>query len=434
MKICASLSRMSDLTKATEADMIEIRLDLVDRVPDTGDKETIITFRDKFDVSAIPKNFTGLIDIGEERIPDVPYRTISSVHDYENTPSSETIAETLNSMTADVSKGAYTVKDFKNLYDILEASKKVIGNRVILGMGEMGEITRIRQNVLGNEFTFAYVGEPTAPGQLSLDEMRALDEDSIITGLAGNPLDKSKSAEMHNAAFLESGISGRFLKFPSPSLEFIGECIRGYGIRGMNVTIPYKESIIPHLDEIDGTAESVGAVNTIVNDNGVLKGYNTDVDGVDAAFKNADFETKGKRILVMGSGGASRACIVASLNNNATVTVTGRNKDAVKRLSSAFGTETMTEREPLSNFDAIVNATPVGMYGTGEYPVNLNDLDVNHTVFDMVYGIETLLVSKAKNLGCKIATGEDMLAMQGARAFELWTGVSGMFGTMRSCL
>lgn len=434
MKICASLSDVSDLKKAMEADMIEIRLDLIDPVPDTGDKETIITFRDRFDGSIIPENFAGLVDIGEEDVPDVPYRIISSVHDYENTPPSETIAYTLNSMTADVSKGAYAVRDFKNLHDILEASERVTKKRVILGMGEMGAITRIRQNLLKNEFTFAYVGEPTAPGQLSLDEMRALDDDSMITGLVGNPLDRSKSFEMQNAAFLESGISGRYLKFPSPSLDFIGECIRGYGIRGVNVTIPYKESIIPHLDEIDDNADSVGAVNTVVNSDGVLKGYNTDIDGVEAAFRNAGFEMRRKRILIMGSGGASRAGIVASQKNNAEVSVMGRNEKVVKQLSLEFGTDIVPENDSLSDFDAIVNATPVGMYGDGEYPVNLNNLTENHTVFDMVYGIETPLISEARELGCRIATGEDMLAMQGSRAFELWTGVKGMFGTMRACL
>lgn len=433
MKVCASLSSMSDLSKAMEADMIEIRLDLIDPVPDTGDKETIITFRGKFDNSSIPENFTGLVDIGEEGIPDVPYRIISSVHDYENTPSSEVIADTLNSMTADVSKGAYAVKDFKNLHDLLEASKTVTRNHVILGMGEMGEITRIRQDILKNEFTFAYIGKPTAPGQLSLDEMKALKGDSIITGLVGNPLDKSKSAEMHNAAFSESGIPGRFVKFPSPSLDYIGECIIGYNIRGVNVTIPYKESIIHHLDETDTNAESVGAVNTVVNADGKLKGYNTDVDGVEAAFENAGFGMKGKRILIMGSGGASRAGIVASLNNGAEVFLTGRNKEAVERLSSRFGTG-IVNGDSLSDYDAIVNATPIGMYGDGEYPINLNDLTENHTVFDMVYGTETLLVSKARDLGCRIATGEDMLAMQGSRAFELWTGAGGMFDVMRSCL
>ena len=434
MKICASLSNVSDLRKAMEADMIEIRLDLINSVPDTGDKETIITFRDGFDGSVIPENFTGLVDVGEEEVPDVPYRVISSVHDYDNTPSAETIAKTLNSMTTDVSKGAYAVRDFKNLYDILEASKKITKSRVILGMGEMGEITRIRQNLLKNEFTFAYVGEPTAPGQLSLDEMKALNDNSVITGLIGNPLDKSKSFEMQNAAFLESGISGRYLRFPSPSLDFVGECIRGYGIRGVNVTIPYKESIIPHLDEVDDNADSVGAVNTVVNDGGTLKGYNTDIDGVEAAFRNSGFDMRKKKILIMGSGGASRAGIVASRKNNAEVSVIGRNGKAVELLSLEFGTDIATEDDSLSDFDAIVNATPVGMYGDGEYPVNIKNLTADHTVFDMVYGIETPLISKATELGCRIATGEDMLAMQGSRAFELWTGVKGMFETMRSRL
>ncbi len=434
MRICVSLSSLSDLPKALEADMIEIRLDLIDSVPDTKGKETIITFRDGFDSSRVPKNFTGYVDAGKEDISDIPYKTISSIHDYEDTPSFDEIADSLNSMTSDISKGAYTTRNFKNLYDILKASKEVTKKHVILGMGQMGEITRIRQNILNNSFTFAYIGEPTAPGQLSFDEMNILDDDSIITGLVGNPLDKSKSPGMHNAAFSESGISGRYLKFPTSSLDRIAECIKGYDIRGINVTIPYKESIIPYLDEIDEDAESVGAVNTVVNDDGILKGYNTDIDGVEKAFDNTGFRMKGKRLLIMGSGGASRACIVASLNNKAEVSVLGRNERTLRSLADDFGIEILTEDTSLSGFDAIVNATPIGMYGDGSYPIDLENLNENHTVFDMVYGIDTALISKAKELNCRIATGEDMLAMQGSRAFELWTGVEGTFETMRSCL
>ncbi len=434
MRICASLGRLSDLPEAVSADMIEVRLDLLGSVPDTGNKETIVTFRDGFDPSLLPENFSGFADIGEEDIPDAPYRIISSIHDYENTPSADEIAYSLNSMNSEVSKGAYAVRDFKNLYDILKASEKVTKDHVLLGMGKMGEITRIRSDILGNMFTFAYISKPTAPGQISLDEMKNLNESSIITGLVGSPLDKSKSREMHNRAFVECGISGRYLNFPSPSLDYIGDCIRGYNIRGINVTIPYKESIISCLDEIDSDAESAKAVNTVVNSDGTLKGYNTDIDGIETALKNADFEMNGKRMLIMGSGGAARACIIAALRNNTEISVAGRNMKTVNKLSSEFGIGIATEESLMSEFDVIVNATPIGMYGEGTYPVNPNTLDESNTVFDMVYGVETPIVSKAKNTGCKIIAGEDMLAMQGARAFELWTGVKGAFDIMRSCL
>ncbi len=434
MRICASLGKPSDLSEACDADLIEVRLDILGHVPDIGDKEAIVTFRGEFDPSKLPEGYRGMIDVGESDLPKTELRTISSIHDYKRTPSEAEISKSLNAMESDISKGAYSVRDFRDLRNILKASKNVTKDHVILGMGEMGEITRIRQNTLGNLFTFAYVSEPTAPGQLSLREMRGLDDDSIITGVTGNPLDKSRSPDMHNAAFAKSRISGRYLKFPSSSLDSVGDCIRGYDIRGLNVTIPYKEMIIPYLDEIDADAKEAGAVNTIVNNYGVLKGYNTDIDGIERSLRLAGCSLRGKKVLIMGSGGASRAGIVAAKRNGSKVSITGRNEEVVSLLSSEFGVEALNEGSSASDFDVIMNATPIGMYGEGNYPADIGELREDQTVLDMVYGSDTLLIGNASKAGCSIATGEDMLAMQGARSFELWTGRKGLFETMRSCL
>lgn len=433
MKICASLGRASDISKALTADMVEVRTDLFDSVPDTGNIETIVTFRNGFDGDFLPRGFDGMIDVGMDEVPDVPLRTISSFHDFDKTPSAAEISDSLNGMGSDISKGAYMVRDFADLASISDASKTVEKEHVILGMGPMGTVTRIRQNILRNSFTFAYVSEPTAPGQISLEEMTGLSDDCMITGITGHPLERSRSPAMHNAAFAESGISGRYLVFDSPSLNRIEDCINGFDIRGMNVTIPYKESIISHLDWLDGDAEKAGAVNTIVNDSGRLRGYNTDIHGIESAFENIKCQLKGKKMLVMGSGGAARACIIAAQKNGAEISVTGRNERSVSHLSSEFGITTVPKGESvLSEYDILVNSTPIGMYVPGEYPADISGLTEKHTVMDMVYGVRTELMSVARSKGCKIASGEDMLAMQGARSFELWTGVGGMFGTMRA--
>lgn len=433
MKICASLGRPSDMHEALEADMVEVRTDILGSVPDTKGMETVVTFRDGFDASLLPEDFSGIVDAGTETFHDIPFRTICSVHDYDKTPSGQTISRTLNAMPSDISKGAYMVRDFEDLVHLLEASRDTKKEHVILGMGALGTVTRIRQKILGNSFTFAYVSEPTAPGQLSLREMRKLGDECMITGIVGDPLEHSRSPAMHEAAYAESGVNGKYLVFRSPSLVSIEDCIRGYEIRGMNVTIPYKESIIGHLDVLDADAEDAGAVNTIVNESGRLKGYNTDIHGVEAAFQNIKCQMKGKRVLVMGSGGAARACIIASLRSGAEVSITGRNNLTVSRLSSEFGIESIgKDLADLSKYDILVNSTPIGMYGEGKYPADIRGLTGEHTVLDMVYGADTDLIREATSKGCRIATGEDMLAMQGARAFELWTGISGMFDIMRA--
>lgn len=432
MRVCASLSTRADLELVDRADMVEIRLDLLGSVPEIRDKDLLVTFRGPIDLDVLPEGYSGLIDIGEEERPDTDLGIVASYHDYEATPNPERILSLLNGMDADVRKAAFKVNTPRDLVSILDASRSVKGRHVVLGMGPLGTVTRIRQSLLGNEFSFGYVGEPTAPGQLSVDRMADLGDDCIVLGILGNPLGKSRSAAMHNAALASCGINGIYLPFETPDLDLIEEVIRGYDIRGMNVTIPYKQEIMDHLDAVSGDASAIGAVNTVVNRDGRLEGHNTDVCGIEKALRIAGFDPEDKRILVMGSGGAARACTYLMGRHGCDVTVTGRNRETGQELAREFGA---TYRAPPSvsvmMYDLVVNCTPVGMYADGPYPININSLTRQQTVLDMVYGKVTPFVSAALERGCRVAYGEDMLAGQGAAAFEMWTGIGDSFGVMR---
>ena len=434
MRVCASLSSASDMDAATDADMVEVRLDLLGSVPDTRGKDTLVTYRDPVDLSLLPESFSGMIDVGEQPRPETGLTVVGSYHDYEATPGSDWIASRLNSMDADIRKGAFRVNRMADLASILDASKRTEGRHVLLGMGALGAVTRIRADVLGNEFSFGYVGEPTAPGQFSVREMLELGDGCTVLGIIGNPLGKSRSPEMQNAALRESGIRGVYLPFETPDLERAGDVIRGYGIRGVNVTIPYKQGIMEHLDRIDPAAERIGAVNTVVNDGGVLTGHNTDVVGIGVALDRAGIDVAGGRAVVMGSGGAARACLEYLTSHDCEATVAARNEETGRRLASEFG---QTYRAPSSvsvrMHDLLVNCTPVGMYSDGPYPIGLDGIDRGLAVFDMVYG-PTPLTRKAEESGCRVAYGADMLAGQGAASFEMWTGVKGSFETMRKVL
>ena len=236
---------------------------------------------------------------------------------------------------------------------------------------------------------------------------------------------------MHNAAMRANGIRGAYLPFETPDLDRAEDVIRGYGIRGVNVTIPYKREIMDHLDRIDPVAERIGAVNTVVNDGGVLTGYNTDVIGIGVALERAGIDVTDRRVAVMGSGGAARACMQYLDEHNCSVTVAARNEETGTELAREFG---QTYRRPssvsLRMHDLLVNCTPVGMYSDGPYPVSIEALDHGVAVFDMVYG-PTPLTRRAEETGCRIAYGADMLAGQGAASFEMWTGVKDSFDTMR---
>ncbi len=431
MRVCASLSTLSDLPLSERADMVEIRTDLLDSVPDTKGKETIVTYRGDVDLGILPKGFSGLIDIGERERPETDLTVIGSYHDYESTPESGKIASILNSMDADIRKGAFKVNNLRDLVSIADAASSVKGKHVLLGMGPLGTVTRIRQDVLGNEFSFGYVGEPTAPGQLSVDEMLRLGDNCMLLGVLGNPLSKSRSPAMHNAALEEAGINGIYIPFETDDIDQVEEVMRIYDIRGMNVTIPYKTEIMDHLDRVDRDASAIGAVNTVVNDGGVLTGYNTDVTGIGKALDVAGFDAEDRRILIMGSGGAARACAHFMIKHNADITVTGRNRGTGEELAKEFGA---SYRPPSSvsvkMYDLVVNCTPVGMYSDGPYPINISAITKEQAVFDMVYS-DTPLTREALSKGCRVAYGADMLAGQGAESFRLWTGRDDVFDAMR---
>ncbi len=434
MRVCASLGSADDLEDC-DTGMVEIRLDLLGSVPAVEGRDLLVTYRGPVDLGILPEGFSGMIDIGEEPRPDTKVGIVASHHDYEGTPTAERIVSTLRGMDCDIAKGAYAVNSLRDLTSILDAARSVGRRHVILGMGSLGTVTRIRASLLGNEFTFGYVGEPTAPGQLSAERMEELGDDCVVLGLIGHPLSKSRSPAMHEAALRRAGIDGIYLPFDTEDLDQVEEVVRGYGIRGMNVTIPFKQDIMDHLDAVDRDASAVGAVNTVTNENGRLVGSNTDVVGIGTALEKAGFEIEDRRVLVMGSGGAARAFAHFANRHGCDVTITGRNAETGGSLASDFGA---SFRDPKSvstmMYDLVVNCTPVGMYTDGPYPINIATIQKEQTVFDMVYGKETPLVRHALSRGCRVARGEDMLAGQGAASFRTWTGVDGMFDIMRDQL
>lgn len=173
-------------------------------------------------------------------------------------------------------------------------------------------------------------------------------------------------------------------------------------------------------------------MNVVVNDGGTLTGYNTDVVGIGKALEVAGIDPRGGRVLVMGSGGAARACLHFMDGAGCDVTVAARNKVTGNELARDFGQQYRApENVSIKMYDLVVNCTPVGMYSDGPYPVNISGLDHEQAVFDMVYGTETPLVRQGLDRGCRVAYGADMLAGQGAEAFRLWTGIDGSFDVMR---
>ncbi len=413
MRICTTYGTEVPLRKG--ADMNEIRLDVFSTVPDGIGESDIITLCGK-DISNVPASFSGLVDVGNST-KRIPFRKIRSRHDYEGTPDPESIIRMLSEGDQEISKGAFMARSFTDLHSIFQASKLIGKKHVLLGMGELGEVTRLRQEILGNEFTFGYSDKPTAAGQFPTDVMGSLGDDCSIVGVTGHPLHHTKSPIMQNAAIKAAGINAIYLKFDSPSLDNICDVIREYAIRGMNVTIPYKQDIFKILDRVSDTCYEVGAVNTITNSDGVLTGDNTDVEGIKFAFRKKGKDPKDGKVLILGSGGAARAAAFAFTSMGCRLSIAGRNANTVGEISKDFGAE--IHDSSVKDYDIIVNCTPIGIVD-GQYPTDLTDVHSGQIIFDMVYERETPILKIAKAKGCGIVDGADMLVGQGAVSFEMW--------------
>lgn len=429
MRICSTFGSSDAVKDATE--MKEYRLDVFNPIPDDHDENTVVTLCGK-DIGLVPSDFKGLVDVGESDI-SIPFRKIKSIHVFESTPSYEEIMNLLSDGDQEITKGAFMVNSFSDLHSIYRASKDLKRKHLILGMGETGMVTRIRQELLDNVFTFGYYGKPTAPGQLSSEELTSLGDDCEIVGITGNPLGHTLSPKMQNAAIKDAGINAVYLKFPSPSLDGIEDALREYNIRGLNVTIPYKQDVIQHLDKISDRSEKTGAVNTIINDNGTLTGDNTDISGIEFSFTEAGVDLKDvKKSLILGSGGAARAAVYTMCSAGSEVHILARNKETSAAIRKDFSISDKTEE--IGSYDAIINCTPIGMNNDSPYPFDLSEITSDQIILDMVYNRPTDLVNEAMAKGCTIAKGGDMLIGQGAESFRLWFGKSADTDVMRRAI
>ncbi len=269
-----------------------------------------------------------------------------------------------------------------------------------------------------------------------------------ICGLIGDPVEHSVSPAMHNAAFREKGLDFVYLPFKVKK-EQLRQAIDGarvLNIVGLNVTIPHKVNVIPYLDELDPLAEKIGAVNTIVNSNGSLKGYNTDASGFLKALTGRGIEPRDKKVVILGAGGASKAVSFSLAERGAGLVILNRELEfdwavaLAGHLSRSFSIEVRALKlnEPnlkkaLVGADILVNTTSVGMSPRrDESPVPKRLLKPGLTVFDIVYNpLKTRLLREAEASGAEVIAGLDMLAWQGALAFEMWTGVAAPLEVMR---
>jgi len=267
-----------------------------------------------------------------------------------------------------------------------------------------------------------------------------------VCGIIGDPIEHTMSPAMHNAAFKTLGLDYVYLPFRVRREELPSAVagIRALNIVGLNVTIPHKVSVISLLDKLDAMAERMGAVNTIVNENGVLSGYNTDAPGFLQALLSKGIEPEGRKIVILGAGGAAKGISFILAEAGAKLVILNRTLPKAEELTSQImrfyrqNLKAMTLSEEnlskaLGGADVLVNTTSVGMVpGVDQTPVPAKLLKSDMTVFDIVYNpLETRLLREAMAVGARTIDGLDMLVWQGALAFEKFTGYKAPFEIMK---
>jgi 3-dehydroquinate dehydratase/shikimate dehydrogenase len=325
---------------------------------------------------------------------------------------------------------AKTYRDACRLLELARASRRIVA----VPMGEIGAAARILALRGGSALAYAPVEEATAPGQIGLRAMTSIyraervDRSTSVYGVIGNPIGHSLSPQMQNAGFHARRIHAVYVAFlvrnSSHALrDFLG-AIGPLGIKGFSVTIPHKEAILEHLDDCDPLAAAIGAVNTVVVlGGGKLYGYNTDYVGVLRALERR-VQLAGSCVLILGAGGAARAVAFALARAGASVRVCARRPARAKALARAVGGEAIERRRLRSEyFDAIVNATPVGMHpNVKASPLRADELNCR-LVFDLIYRPRrTRLLEIAERRGIETVSGAEMFVAQGTAQWEIWTG------------
>lgn len=253
-----------------------------------------------------------------------------------------------------------------------------------------------------------------------------------IYGVIGNPIGHSMSPAMHNGAFraLDMDCYYNGFQVKGEDLEATIAGMRVLQIKGFNVTTPHKVAVMAYLDEIDDVAKQIGAVNTVVNCNGKLIGYNTDGYGyIQSLEEEMNLTVEGKRVLLLGAGGACRAIYFSLLTKGvAQVDIANRTIEKAQDIvgnhpiNRVYGLEAVTAQ--LSNYDVIIHTTTVGMYPhVDQTPLSLIGIKKGAIVSDIIYNpLKTMFLQEAEQLGARIHNGLGMFVYQGALAFEKWTG------------
>ena len=358
---------------------------------------------------------------------------IISSHDFRSTRNLETTLDKMLKVPADFYKivtTATTLSDNVTMMKFLQAQSD---KHALIGlcMGEQGIISRVLSVRAGSAFTFGAVSaeSKTAPGQVSSRDLRNIyrieqvDAATRIYGVAGDPIEHSLSPIIMNTALRRENVNGVYVALHAKTLKDLLNCVREIPLHGLSVTMPYKQAIVEHLDNTDSHTAKIGACNTVVRgQDGKLFGFNTDVVGIVRPIEQR-ITIENSKVLVIGAGGAARAAVFGLKERGAEIWILNRSSVKAQKLARQAKAKTIKRADVRkTQFDIIVNATPVGMGNSRDCPLKEEEIQAK-LVFDMVYDpVETRLLQIARGKGIAVIAGIEMFVHQAARQFEIWTG------------
>jgi len=261
----------------------------------------------------------------------------------------------------------------------------------------------------------------------------------------GDPIDHSLSPNIHNAAFRHLKLDHSYIAYKISAGELAAgiDSLKKIKIAGFNVTIPHKIEIMKFLDDMDTTSKVIGAVNTVSNENGKLKGYNTDMIGFLDPIKKKNLAIKDSQVLLLGAGGAARAILTAMIKEKASkITIVNRTQENANKLAdfakkiggNVDAVSIQKANELVGDYKFIINSTSIGMKNEPS-PISTRNISKNSVVYDIVYQpINTDLIKKSKENGATIIYGYEMLLSQAACSFEIWHKMEAPYDVMKNAL
>ncbi len=388
-----------------------------------------------------------------------PLRLILSFHDFSGRPSRllNIVRSMADTHGCDVVKIVWQARNICDNFEAFEILRAASRPTIALCMGEAGIPSRVLAKKFGAFLTFCSLraGAESAPGQISIEKMKRLyrwnviDSDAAVYGVVACPVAHSMSPAMHNAAFGELGLNAVYLPMRvEPSYEHFADFVRGclerpwLDVRGLSVTIPHKLNALKFVgSNVEPLAQKIGAVNTLILENGRARGMNTDyagaLDALTEALQCERSDLRGERVAVIGAGGAGRAIVAGLRDCGSAVSIYNRTLSKAEALAGEFDCQAL----PLSSAsrceaDIVINTTSLGMHpDVDQTPLPTEALRPAMTVFDTVYNpIETRLLREASQAGCKTINGVSMLVNQAVIQFETWTGQPAPRERMRQVL